>query len=84
MPKFSTSSRGRFIPTLFAIADVALVNIFFGLLCTIFPYLSAQCGTWPLWLLVNLSLLPELWWGLRNAPTEPCSSMPSPGRLSAT
>lgn len=68
MPKFSTSSRGRFIPTLFAIADVALVNIFFGLLCLIFPYLSVQCGTWPLWLLVNLSLLPELWWGLRNAP----------------
>ncbi|MDE6497993.1 MAG: undecaprenyl-phosphate glucose phosphotransferase [Muribaculaceae bacterium] len=60
-------ARGRYIPLLFAIADVAVVNALFVALCLICPGIAAG-GSWHLpALLVNLALVPELWWGLRRS-----------------
>ena len=60
-------ARGRYIPLLFAIADVVVVNVLFAALCLICPGVAAG-GSWHLpALLVNMALLPELWWGLKRS-----------------
>ena len=58
------TSYGKYIPWLFAAADVATVNLVFLVLCIMYP----QEGTARMWLIVELALLPELWWGLRHKP----------------
>lgn len=66
MPSPRLSTRGRFIPALFACADVVLVNVLFGLVCLLFPVYAVWGSDRMLWVLVNISLVPELWWGLRR------------------
>ncbi|MDE6485894.1 MAG: undecaprenyl-phosphate glucose phosphotransferase [Muribaculaceae bacterium] len=66
MPSTRLSTRGRFIPALFACADVVLVNVLFGLVCLLFPVYAVWGSDRMLWVLVNISLVPELWWGLRR------------------
>lgn len=66
MPNPRLTTRGRFIPAIFACADVVLVNVLFGLVCLLYPVHGAGDGDRMLWLLVNISLVPELWWGLRR------------------
>ena len=50
--------RGRFIPAIFAIADIALVNLLFAFVCAMFPTFAAN-GARELGVIVNLSLVPE-------------------------
>lgn len=57
--------RGRFIPAIFAIADIALVNLLFAFVCAMFPTFAAN-GARELGVIVNLSLVQELWWGWRR------------------
>ncbi len=52
---------GKHIPWLFAVADLATVNIVYIIFCLLYP----QGGSAVMWTLVNVAMLPELWWGLR-------------------
>ncbi len=62
----SLSLRGRHIPAIFAMADMVLVNVLFGIVCAIYPHTADGGDMRLLWILVNLCYLPELWWGLRR------------------
>jgi len=66
MPHPRLSSRGRFIPSLFAIADILMVNVIFGIACLLYPQSTSGSAGRILWVLVNISLVPELWMGLRR------------------
>ena len=60
------SPRGRFIPAIFACADIALVNLLFLLVCGLYPHIGSGGETRLLWVLVNVCLLPTLWWGMKR------------------
>lgn len=58
--------RGRHIPALFAIADMVMANVMWAAVCLLYPDTGAGGERRLLWLLVNLCMLPEVWWGLRR------------------
>lgn len=66
MPEKKQVPRGRYIPVLFAGADVVVVNVLFALWCALYPDIAHGSNARLLGVLVNVALLPELWWSLRR------------------
>ncbi|MDE6161770.1 MAG: hypothetical protein K2F77_08940, partial [Muribaculaceae bacterium] len=60
------SPRGRYIPVIFAIADVVLVNLLFALVCGLYPQIRAAGDLRLLWVLANVSTLPVLWCSMKR------------------